>query len=131
MERPIWSDIESCIDRAFEYGGQVFLYEAALNNADKVELGTFISMNAHADGYLLSYTPETLPHERTRRCMWWRPGNEPFHGYVVFDDHPFDDRMVCSDVLVAKKMFLDFFDNYDLTEVSRSQLRSVWEPKPI
>ncbi len=37
--------------------------------------------------------------------------------------------MVCSDVLIAKRVFKDFFEQGELTEASFSQMRSYYDPK--
>lgn len=130
VEDPVWSHIEMCIERAFEFGGQVLLYAGIRRDDDKLQLGTFLGMESHPGACRLIYTPEKFPGEKTKRREWWESGESPFRGTTNFNDHEWDDRTVCRDVFVVIKMFRDFFDHGDLTEVGLSQTRSVWDRKP-
>ena len=93
-------------------------------------LGTSLTMEAHPGRYRLIYDPLTDPAEKTKRREWWEPGDAPFRGLVRFNDHEWDDRTVCHLESVAMQMFSDFFAHRDLTGVSLSQTRSVWDRKP-
>jgi hypothetical protein len=132
VEEPAWPRIERCVDRAFEFGGQVFLYAAIRRNDDKLALGTLLGMESHPEEYRLIYHPgsSTQIGGKTQRREWWEPGDAPFRGITLFDDHPWDNRTVCRDKTVALQMFRDFFEHGDLTEVSLRQTRSVWDRKP-
>lgn len=128
-DRPVWSLVEACIERAFNFGGHVSLFAATIGAGDRLQLGTFLAMESHPRECRLIYTPETNPRERTMRRVWWEPGDAPFRGTSNFNDTEWDDRTVCRDVLVAIEMFRDFFDHGDLTETSLNQMYSGWDRK--
>lgn len=129
-DRPVWSLIETCVDHVFIFGGYVFLFKATIGNDDKLQFGTFLAIDSLPGEFRLTYTIETQPNEKAIRHEWWEPGDGPFRGTTVFNDHSWDDRTVCRDDSVALKMFRDFFDHGDLTQVSRSELRSTADRKP-
>lgn len=130
VECPVWSRVETCIERAFRFGGQVKLYSGNRGDDERIRLGTFIGMESHLGEFRLVYSPETRPDEKTKQREWWEPGDTAFRGTTVFHDHEWDDRTVCRDISVAMHMFRDFFEHGGLTEVSLSQTRSVWDRKP-
>jgi hypothetical protein len=130
VECPVWSHIEMRIERAFKHGGYVMLSSAIHHDDDTLELGTFLAMESHIGEYRLVYTLATQPWEKPNRREWWEPGDAPFRGIAVFNDHEWDDRTVCRDLSVAVQMFRDFFDHGELSESSLSQTRSTSDRKP-
>lgn len=128
-DHPVWPLIEVCIEKVFSFGGYVFLYAATIGDNDVVQLGAFLAMESHLGEYRLIYTPEKSHTKKSRRCVWWEPGDAPFRGASSFNDTEWDDRTVCRDVSVAIEMFRDFFDHGDLTETSLSQMYSGWDRK--
>ncbi|WP_157659984.1 hypothetical protein [Burkholderia ubonensis] len=127
---PVWGRIETCINQAFEYGGQVTLSDATVGPDEKISLGVSLGMMAHPKQFRLIYSPLFDLKEKSKIREWWEPGDEPFRGTTNFFDHEWDDRTVCRDISVALEMFRDFYEHHDLTEVSLKQTRSVWDRKP-
>lgn len=130
VARPAWSHVESRIQRAFQFGGAVKLWEGVIDADEKVRLGTHLGMDARPGQCRLIYSPQKKAGERSKIREWWEPDDAPFRGTTTFNDHEWDDRTVCRDMAVVVQMFRDFFDNGDLTEVSLKQTRSVWDRKP-
>lgn len=130
MASPIWERVESRIFRAFEFGGQVKLWAASIDDDEKFRLHTHLGMESHPGECRLIYSPQKELGGRSKIREWWEPGDEPFRGTTNFLDHEWDDRTVCRDVSVALAMFRDFYEHHDLTETSLSQTRSVWDRKP-
>lgn len=128
-DRPVWSLIEMCINNAFSFGGNAFLYAAVAGDDDRIQLGTFLAIESHPGEFRLIYTPEKSVGEKSMRRVWWEPGDAPFRGTNNFNDTDWDDRTVCRDVSVAIEMFRDFFDHGDLTEISLNKMYSGWDRK--
>jgi hypothetical protein len=129
VQEPVWSHLELRIRTAFEFGGQVKLWEGSIGPDEKVLLGTHLGMEARPGACRLIYSPRKMPGEKSKIREWWEPGDASFRGTTNFSDHEWDDRTVCRDLSVVIEMFRDFFDNGDLTESSLEQTRSVWDRK--
>ncbi len=74
VECPVLSRVETCIERAFRFGGQVKLYSGTRGVDGRIRLGTFIGMESNLGGFRLTYSPETRPDEKTKQREWWEPG---------------------------------------------------------
>ena len=129
VPEPVWPRLELCVQRAFEFGGQVKIWEGTIGPDEKILLGTHLGMEAHPGECRLIYCPQGMPGEKSKIREWWEPGDAPFRGTTTFNDHEWDDRTVCRSLSVAIEMFRDFFDHGDLTESSLGQIRSVWDRK--
>jgi len=132
-EDPVWEHVEMRIERAFQYGGTVRLHagKAGHERSQGFVSIEFLAMESLPGKYRLIFSPEIKSlGEKTKLCEWWEPGDAPFRGTMRFGDDEWDVRTVCTDVLVAKNLFKDFFDHRRLTETVKSQMRSVWDRKP-
>lgn len=107
-ESPVWGHVEMRTRRAFRFGGSVRLTEGSIDTDTRIKLGISLGMESHPCAYRLIYSPLHVPGEKIIHWEWWEPGDIPFRGTTVFNDHPFDDRTVCRDVHVALNMFKDF-----------------------
>ena len=133
MERPVWPCVETCIDRAFEFGGMVRLHVGRASSEDShaVEYFQFLGMDSIPGKFRILFSPEYKEtDERLNKLLWWEAGDTAYRGQELFGDDEWDARTVCTDVRIAKQIFQDVFDHGDLTKVSCSQMRSVWDPKP-
>lgn len=132
-EKPIWSHVEMRIERAFQFGGTVRLHvgRASPKEGFCFEYFKFLGMDAIQGKFRLIFSPEKKNlGEKLDRFVWWESGDASYRGNELFGDDEWDARTVCSDVIVAKKIFSDFFVHGELTESSFNQMRSEWNPKP-
>lgn len=131
-ERPVWEHVEMRIERAFQFGGTVRLCTGKIGSERSqgfipIE---FLAMESLSGKCRLIFSPEIKNlGEKSKLREWWEPGDEPFRGVERFGDDEWDARTVCTDIEVVKTIFKDFFDHRKLTEISESQMRSVWDRK--
>jgi hypothetical protein len=139
VDRPTWQEVESRIERAFAFGGQVALNVLARNLVGERQIPFMskpnlaytnrLGMESLPGRFRLIATTENAEDGRPGLREWWEPGDSPFRGTERFGDDEWDARTVCSDVSVAKVMFRDLFDNGELTETSFARMRHYWNPK--
>lgn len=125
-----WKEVELWIRRTFQLDGNVTLTIAVREDVDSLLLGDSLAMYSHPGECRLVYDPVTPSTEKTARREWWEPGDEPFRRTTEFLDYEWDDRTVCRDISVVLEVFRDFYEHWNLTEVSLKQTRSVWDRKP-
>jgi len=132
VAEPVWSDVEMRIERAFQYGGKVKL--EALEQDPEQGYALFvkesIDMEALHGGFRIIVNPGKKLGQKTNLREWWEPEDRPFRGTDRFGDDEWDSRTVCTDISVAKQMFMEFFDGRGITEAITNQTLSVWDRKP-
>jgi hypothetical protein len=129
-EQPVWSNVESQIERTFSAGGSVELafcekvYEPKEQN---IVLDT-IHMDALPGMFRIIVIPRRKEGEKKSTIReWWEPGDTQFRGGKKFGDDEWDLRTICTDVLIAKVMFQDFFDHYGVSDVLLRSTQSIWD----
>jgi hypothetical protein len=131
--QPVWTHVDLRIDRSFKWGGTVRLYtgEVDLERMDSFRPFECISMTSLPGKFRLIVTPKETENLRESDLReWWEPKDRPFRGTERFGDDEWDTRTVCTDLLVAKQLFKDFFDQCGITEAILDQTLSVWDRKP-
>lgn len=132
IEDPTVGVIKKRVNLVFKYGGLVRLMIGVkdVNN----NLFTFyasLAMDSLPGLYRLIYSPKNKTSlEKSNLYEWWEAGDSPFRGMIAFGDDDWDARTVSNDSDIAKIIFKDMHENGYLTEISTSQMRSVWDRKP-
>jgi hypothetical protein len=132
IEDPAMEEIKKRANLVFKYGGLVRLMIGVkdVNN----NLFTFyasLAMDSLPGLYRLIYSPKNKTSlEKSNLYEWWEAGDSPFRGMIAFGDDDWDARTVSADLDIANIIFKDMHENGYLTEISMSQMRSVWDRKP-
>lgn len=133
VEDPVWGHVEGKIEQVFSYGGTVRLHSGkpSMERSQEFRSLEFIAMESLPGRFRLIYSPPIISiQEKSRIQEWWEPGDTPFRGCEFFGDDEWDSRTVCTDVNVAKKVFLDFFVHGQITTESSNDFLSGWDAKP-
>jgi hypothetical protein len=106
-ESPGWNDIESAIEEVFRCGGCVRLEHVARAGERTYQPIEWISMSAEPGRFQLIVS---APNNEMR--VWSRGG--PFVGsehFYFHQDDLIDLRQICSDIQIAKSLFVEFFQS--------------------
>ncbi len=123
-ERPVWSRVDSEVNRVFENGGFVDLRVIAPATGLVKEL-TMKSIGGKCR--LVALTRSADP--KFDLLEWWEPEERPFMGTEKFGDDEWDARTVTSDVSHALRLFQELFRHGDIS-IELNGFRSRWDRKP-
>lgn len=116
-----WDEIAPAIERVYRLGGRVNLDVVSTIDERSHEVLAGIAIYAEPGLFHLLVTPEEGGHLRT----WWSGGE--FRGAEQFyDDTVRDQRLICSDVQVAKELFEDFFRSGGVSQRLKGDTQSTF-----
>ena len=96
VDDPVWSDVETRIERAFN-GGHVTLQAGVLTlqRTYVLLLKEAISMEAEPGMFRIIVSPEREPGQKKNLREWWEPEDSPFRGTERFrdDESGFQNRL--------------------------------------
>lgn len=113
-DRPVWSRVNVALKNAFLYGGSLRLSSWDLAGYLAEEL----IMNSLRGKFRItlmsrSSVPKVGGYDLYE---WWESDDGPFRGVIRFGDDDWDARTVCSDLVVAQTLFLEFFETGELLQ---------------
>ena len=127
-ERPVWENrIDVGLKGVFEFGGFASLQLIQGSEDAYVRL---VGIEGEPGMFRL-YAFTNNPDPKKEIFEWWKPGDTPYRGKIRIQGHPWDARMVCTDLEVAMRIFREMFDHGDLSQATLSEMRSEWDPKPM
>ena len=127
-----WSAVESALEETFLSGGTISLrtnYEYFEPSYYFVQRDS-ISMMALPGRFRLAIFPFECAGEKSKVRDWWQPDSVAYEGTVRFGEDECDNRLICEDLDVAKRLFKEFFTEKAITDVLINSTRSAWNPKP-
>ena len=123
-ERPLWSEVDNAIEKAYEFGGSVRL--DILSPEDSY----IRTLNMMAIPGVFKLILLTRDEDVKKEILeWWEADESTRRGVIKFGDDVFDVRTSTSDVTVAKNIFSHLNETGELDKEIIAEFRSQWCPK--